>query len=64
MKECNIGGGAAISKLSQNGGPLRLLFKTSEEKWNTGRWSPEGVGGEVEKKLLFFSRRFSTHARK
>ena len=26
LKECNIGGGVAISKSSQDGGPLRLLF--------------------------------------
>ena len=34
--------------------PSDFFSTTSEEKWRTGRWIPEGDGGEVEEKLLIF----------
>ena len=33
---------------------------TPEEKWRTGRWSPEGDGGEEEEELLFLTGRFKS----
>ena len=59
LKECNIGGGVVISNNHPRMEvPSDFFSSTSEEKWwRTGRWSPEGVGGEVEEKLLFFSKK-------
>ena len=51
LKECNIGGGVAILNHPRMEVPSDFFSKTSEEKWKTGRWSPEGVGGEEEEEL-------------
>ena len=53
LKECNIGGGVVISNNHPRMEvPSDFFSSTSEEKWwRTGRWSPEGVGGEAEMKL-------------
>ena len=34
------------------------FLTTTDEKWRTGRWSPEGDGGVEEEELQFFSKRF------
>ena len=31
--------------------PSDFFSTRSEEKWRTGRWSPEGVGGDEEEEL-------------
>ena len=36
--------------------PLTSFQTTSEEKWSTGRWSPEGDGGVEEEELQFLAR--------
>ena len=51
MKECNIGGGAATFKSSQDGGLPGFSSTTSEEKWISGRWSPGGL--EVKRRRSF-----------
>ena len=38
--------------------PPTSFQTTSDEKWRTGRWSPEGDGGVEEEELQFFSKRF------
>ena len=54
LRECNIGGGAAIFKSSQNGGPLRLLFYNIRGEVENRQVEPGGGwrwrGGEA---LLF-----------
>ena len=58
LKECNTGGGVVISNNHPRMEvPSDFFSSTSEEKWRTGRWSPEGDGGEVEGKLLFLSQK-------
>ena len=37
--------------------PSDFFSTISEEKWRTGRWSPEGVGGDEEEELWFLNRR-------
>ena len=36
--------------------PSDFFPTTSEEKWRTGRWSPEGDGGVEEEELQFLAR--------
>ena len=43
--------------------PPTSFQTTSDEKWRTGRWSPEGDGGVEEEELQFFSKRFISNFR-